>query len=321
MTAILIPTASETEWLAARRLGVAASEIACVMGLAPAEWDSPYSLYHRKLGNLPPLEETDAMALGRHMEPFVAARFAERHPALTLTGSGRDLFTNPDRPWQMATPDRLVCDCPGADNAGAVPCVQPLAVLECKIDGGSDEWGDDDTDQVPVHYRCQLLQQMDVMSVAIGYLAAFLWHRRQIRVYELHMDDQAQADLDILRREAWQFYNRLIEHREPDIDWRPATARALRHLHPGIEDRDVEISQTLAGQYRSACAALERAGQRKKLAENRIRARLGNGHRALDPSGQPVARRDVYDVKAHTRKASHVDRLVAVKPPAPKEQP
>ena len=68
-------TRSEAEWLEARRQGITASEIAIVMGLSP--YSSPYALYHQKLGQLPGVEETDAMQLGKHMESFVADRFAE----------------------------------------------------------------------------------------------------------------------------------------------------------------------------------------------------------------------------------------------------
>ena len=61
---------------------------------------------------------------------------------------------------------------------------------------------------------------------------------------------------------------------------------------------------------------MKKAEQRKALAENQIRVRLGNGRRVMDgATGQPVARREVYDLPAKTieRKASTVNRLVAVK--------
>ncbi len=68
-------------------------------------------------------------------------------------------------------------------------------------------------------------------------------------------------------------------------------------------------------QYQAACKAYKVAEQRKKLAENRLRQLLGNGHCITSMhTGEVVARRDVYDVKAHARKASHVDKLVPVKP-------
>lgn len=316
MTAVLIPTAGEAEWLAARRQGVTASEIAVIMGLSP--WDSPYALYHRKRGDLPDQEDNMSMAIGRHFEDFVADQFAERHDGFFIEGDGRTLYAHPDRPWQLATPDRVIfeeeCAC-GQDGALCICVDKALAVLEAKTDGGFDGWGDDGTDEIPVHYRCQLLWQMDVLGVGTGYLACLFMNRRQLRVYELTMDGQAQEDLRLMRAEALKFQGRIVKHDPPDVDWRPATAAALKHLHPGVEDREVVISSTLAGKYRGACAALKRAEQRKKLAENQIRARLGNGRRAVRADGEVIARRDVYDLpeKQITRKASTVDRLVIAK--------
>jgi putative phage-type endonuclease len=313
MTAVLIPTRSEADWLAARRKGVTASEIAILLGLSP--YGSPYALYWQKRGKLPDQEDSMAMAIGRHFEDFVAMQFEELRPEFRLWGDGRSLHAHPDRPWQMATPDRFVFDC-------AHEYSEPLAVLECKTDGGFDGWGEDGTDEIPVHYRCQLLWQMDVVGVGTGYLACLFMNRRQLRVYELTMDSQAEDDLDIMHNEADSFLARIRNDIPPDIDWRPATAAALKHLHPDVQDVDVPISSQLAAWYMAACRNLKAAEQRKARWENEIRERIGCGHRAFDPGrgGQVIARRDVYDVPAKTieRKAYTVNKLVAVKPKEPK---
>ncbi len=307
MSAVLVlpGTAPEAEWLEARRRGITASEIAVVMGLSP--YSSPYALYHQKTGDLPGEEENDAMRLGSYMEGFVADRFAERHPEFGLGGDGRTLWAHMDRPWQMATPDRIVFEAARISGPN-------LAVLECKIDGGSDGWGDDGTDEIPVHYRCQVLWQLDVMGVTTGFVACLFLHSRQVRVYELTMDDQAEADLELMRNEANDFLYRIRFGFPPEVDWRPATSAALKRLHPDVEDTDVIIPATLGRRYRAACAAYRKAEHRRDLAVNQVRARLASGHRAVLPDGELVARRDVYDVKEHVRKASHVDKLVPVKP-------
>ena len=309
MTAVLVSAATEAEWLAARRQGITASEIAVVLGLSP--WSSPFELYHRKTGDLPGQPDSDAMALGRHMESWVADRFEEQRPEFLPTGDGRHLYAHPERPWQMATPDRLLWDIGG-------PSLDPLAVLECKVDNG-DGFGDDGTDQVPVHYRCQVLWQMDVLGVTTGFLAALIWHRRQVRVYELTMDDQAEADLELMLNEANDFLYRVRCGYPPEVDWRPATSTALKRLHPSVEDRDVIIPRKLAAQYRAACAAVKGAERRRHLAENQIRQRMGSARRAVENAAIArfgVARRDVYDVPAKTieRKAFTVDKLVPVYP-------
>ena len=308
MTGVLIPARTEPEWLEARRKGVTASEIAAVMGLSPAAQDGPYALYHRKTGTLPPIKDNDAMERGRVLEPYICAKFTERHPEFGVGGDGRTLFAHIDRPWQMATPDRIIY--PAERLSGP-----NLAVLETKSDASpGDQWGGEGTDEIPVHYRCQVLWQMDVMGVTTAFVACLFIQTWKIRVYELTMDDAAVADLKLMREEALGFLDRIGSQDPPDVDWRPATTTTLKHLHPSVEDRDVPVRRKPIIAYRAACKAYKAAEQRKKLAENRLRLLLGDGHRITDErTGEVVARRDVYPVKEHTRKASLVDKLVPVK--------
>lgn len=322
MTAVYIPTGSEAEWLEARRRGVTASEIAIVMGLSP--YSSPYALFHQKLGNLPDIEDTAAMERGRVLEPYIARKFAERNPEFRVYGDpdGRMLFAHPERPWQMATPDRLINEtCHAELSSDDCTCMNdPLAVLECKVDGGSDEWGEEFTDEIPVHYRAQVLWQMDVMGVSTAYVACLRVRDWKVRDYWLEMDDDARADLKLMRSEAREFLDRLDTKDEPDVDWRPATLDALRTLHPDVEDESVCVPDQLGRWYHAACRNVKHWEQRKRLYEARIRQQMGSARRAYTAIGsEPVARRDVYEVREHVRKAHTVDKLVPT-PPEPEKE-
>jgi putative phage-type endonuclease len=306
---LLIKTGTEEEWLAARRRGVTASEIAVVMGLSP--YDSPFALYHRKRGDLPDVEDTDAMERGRILEPYIAERFGRRYPFCQV-GDGRQLFTHPERPWQMATPDRLLTE--GLPHGYPSACA--VAVLECKTDAsGSDEWGDDGSDQIPVHYRCQVLWQMDVLGVTAAYVACLAMRSWKLRVYELTMDGDAEADLKIMRDTAECFLDDIRDGRAPGVDWRPQTAAALKHLHPSLEDREAIVGVRTAISYRAACRRYKEAERRKNEMANRLRAEMGSARTAVTRRGEQVATRQVYEVKEHTRKASTTDKLVPAKPP------
>ncbi len=310
-TLVLPGDAPEADWLDARRKGVTASEIAALMGLS--NWETPFALYHRKLGNLPEQEDNLSMAVGRHFEAFVAGLFAERHPEFGVGGDGQTLFASLERPWQMATPDRILYD------AGRISGPN-LAVLECKTDAAYDGWGEDGTDEIPVKYRCQVLWQCDVLGVTAWYVACLFTHSRKLRIYHGEIDDHAKADLELMRWEAAEFLSRIDRRDEPPVDWKPPTTAALKHLHPDVEDTDVPVKRMPITRYRAACRAYKAAEQRKKEAENVLRQLLGNGHRITDRlTGEVVARRDVYDVREHVRKASHVDRLVAVEPKQARE--
>src|SRR5258706_4099653 len=136
--------------------------------------------------------------------------------------------------------------------------------------------------------------------------------RRRIRICRGVIDEAAGADLRILRAEAEAFLRRVAAGDPPDVDWRPATTSALKRLHPSVTDTEIGVPMTLARKYQAACTSLKAAEQRKKLAENKLRDRLGSGRRVLDALGRPVARRDVYDLpeKTITRPACTVDKLV-----------
>ena len=76
-TFIKIPTAkmSRAEWLVERRKSLGGSDMGAVLGLNP--WASPYTVWADKRGLLPDKEDTEAMRVGRDLEPYVAERFAE----------------------------------------------------------------------------------------------------------------------------------------------------------------------------------------------------------------------------------------------------
>jgi len=315
VTAVLIPTSNEADWLEARRQGVTASEIAILMGLSP--YSSPYALYHQKLGILPPEDETAAMERGKVLEPYIAEKFAGMHPEHVVLGDGRGLWRHADRNWQMATPDRTLHQPCGDGFGGSGHFTQPRAVLECKVDGGSDEWGEEGTGEIPVHYRCQVLWQCRVMDVRRWYAVALRVRDWRIRVYTGEIDAAAVADLELMETEALAFLDRIDRQDAPDIDWRPATIAALKTLHPSVDD-DVTagIGPQLADRYEAACRNYKHWERRKRLYEAQIRDRAGNARRIvrLGPGEIPVARRDVYEVREHLRKASTVDKLVLTPP-------
>ena len=316
MTATLIPAATEADWLEARKKGITASEIGIIMGLSP--YGSPYKLFHQKTGGLPEEDDNISMAIGRHFEDFVAEQFMERFEHLVVHGNGRELYAHPDRAWQMATPDRVAWEA----GTGAPYLGSPLAVVECKTDGGFDGWGDDGTDEIPVHYRCQVLWQMDVMGVQAGFVACLFMNRRQLRVYEITLDDAAHADLKLMREEAETFLGRLREGTEPDIDWRPATRQALKQLHPELEDREVVIPRHLGVAYQAAVRRHELAERRKDELANRVLAEVGDGRYAIEAeTRRKVATRSVSKPKRiDTKKlrAEHPDIAAAcTKTPKP----
>ena len=293
MTPELVYTRDEAEWLAARRAGVTASEIAVIMGLSP--YGSPYRLYHQKLGILPADDDNAAMERGRVLEPYIAEKWQQAHPDLYAGGTGRELFAHPERPWQMATPDRMIYDWRlNPDLVHPVAHGPVLSVLECKVDGGSDEWGDEGSDEIPVHYRCQVLWQCRVMGVRRWHAACLRIRDWRVLTYTGEIDEAAEADLTLMEGEAIAFRERLEAGDPPDVDWRPATTAALKTLHPLPGEADVTVGRQLAISYRAACRRYEQAKRRKDEMTNRLLQAIGDGRRAVEACTElPVATRSV----------------------------
>lgn len=302
MSAVLIPTSSEAEWLEARRKGITASEIAVVMGLSP--YSSPYKLYHQKTGVLPPDDETAAMERGKVLESYIADKFAKAHPEFALLGTGRELFAHPDRPWQMATPDRNICELLTVDPyyGRTAAYGDLLAVLECKTDAGSEDWGEDGTDEIPVHYRAQVLWQMNVMGVETAHVACLRIRDWKLRTYLITLDDAAWHDLSLMIEAGRDFLDQIDTGDAPDVDYRPATSAALRMMHTGVDqDREVLIGRQLAISYRAAQRRYKEAEQRKDELTNRLLAAMGTAQYAVDArTKETIASRSV----SHPRRVS-----------------
>ncbi|ALG06825.1 hypothetical protein AOZ06_07685 [Kibdelosporangium phytohabitans] len=257
------------EWHAARATRLGASEIAAVLGLSP--WESKFSLWHRKAGLVPPLEETEEMAWGRHLEAPIASRFAELHPEMIVRRTGT--WVSARRTWQLANPDRLVFP--------RQPVRRPRIPLEIKFAPYGDGWGESGTDEIPVYYRCQVLQQIDVLDAPYGLLAALVG--AEYREYRI---DRDANDILILRMEGEEFMGSLPSElnpagERPDIDSTSHTYRTLKALHPEIDGGEVEIDQSLATYYRVAMEFARRAGSLEQRAKNLLLDAMGTARRAV----------------------------------------
>jgi putative phage-type endonuclease len=307
-------------WHELRRAGVSASDIAALLGISP--WQSPFSLWWAKREGWEQ-EPSDEMSIGTAVEGAVVDLWADRcdpHENLALMPAG--LYFHPDRPWQLATPDRLVgvrgacatCDGAGTFDSGRITFQCPdcdgakvSAVLECKWAGSWDGWGEDGSDDIPAYYRAQVLWQCDVLELpswSIGVLGP-----SGFRAYHGSVDRAAQRDLVLMRTRALEFMRRLEADQPPDIDdGHPATITTLRRLHPSVEDVDVEVPASFADGWRRARAIRKRATELCDRYEARARHILGDGHR-LTTGGRLVASRSIYDRKPYDVGPATIDKL------------
>lgn len=300
MTAVLVCDADtpRPEWLEARRAGIGASEIAAVIGISP--WESPFSLYWRKREGWE-TEASDEMATGTRLEPVIADWWGDVHdPHEHLAIEPGGLYRSAERPWQMATPDRLIHPtCAGCDDGPPEPCCDCLgtglggpawAVLECKWTSNWDGWGEPGGDDIPVYYRTQVLQQCDVMGVDEWHLAVL--GPSGFRAYQGKADP---GDVAILRAKGAAWWTAFTAGIEPDIDAHSQTLAVVRRLHPDITDEQATVTAPTADGYRRAQALASRADATKRQFAARLRREMGGAKTALHPDGRKVASRSVND--------------------------
>lgn len=302
------------DWYEARRKTVSASEIAIVLGLS--SWGSAFDLWWLKRTGESSQEENRQMRRGRRLESLIVEDFGEEHPEFYVSPAG--LCVSVERPYQSATPDGLASECEhealvafGDEKpvARVRSAGELVASVEAKSAGSRDGWGEPGTDEIPVAYRCQALWQMDVLDVQTCFVP--VWFGTDYREYVVGYDAD---DVALMRKAAQEFLDDVDSGRQPDVDSHVATARRLKWLHPSVVDDEVELEETVVNQYRLARRLEQAAADRKRLAENRIRAALGDCARGT-VGGRKVASRSVYDVKARTQevRAHTVNRLTITK--------
>ncbi|MEU0659569.1 YqaJ viral recombinase family protein [Streptomyces lavendulocolor] len=264
-------TPGTPEWEQARAgLCITATEIAAVVGLSP--WQSRFSLWHKKAG-LPtaPFEPTPQMKWGSRFEDDVAEEFTERHPEHPLLTTGT--WKHRDRDWQRATPDRLHGD----------------TIVEIKTTTSPEGWGPDGSDEVPVHYRCQVLWQQDTLGLHRPARLAVLILPYDYREYVIEYDED---DAYVLRSAAEEFLADVRNDVRPPIDGTDATYQTIRAQPAGREDRDVEIPFGLVCRWDDAYEAHHQASTALTKVRGEVLDWIGDGYRAVC-DGRRIAYRTV----------------------------
>lgn len=283
-------TPGTAAWEEARTgLTITATEIAAVVGLSP--WSSRFSLWHKKAG-LPtqPFEMNPAVEWGNRLEDAVAQKWEDEHPGKLAAPAGT--WRHRRRDWQRATPDRLIYPQPAAEFE--IPD-QAEALLEVKTSPFGDEWGPSGSDLIPIHYRCQVMWQMDTLGLHRTHFAVLI-SGHDYREYAVDYD---QDEARILRDAAERFLDDVRRGIRPDIDGDTATYQTIRVQADGLEDHDVEIPFGLVCRWDAAYEALAKASADLTQVRGEVLDLIGNGKRAVC-EGRRIAYRTVRDGATHS---------------------
>lgn len=260
-------------WAVLRERRLGGSEISAVFGHSP--WESPFSLWHRKRGNLTFDQSNDLTWWGHAMEQPIADRYAYLHPEVKVRRAGT--FVHRERDYQLISPDRIL----------HFPD-RPWEPLEIKNAVRDDAWGEPGTDEVPLHYRMQCIWCLDCMGRAAMTLAVY-FGAGDYREYRITYDE---TDALIMRKRGVEFLRTIDANELPSIDGHTATYQALRALHPDIDrDLDVILEDELAMAYIASIKGEQAAKAEKQLQTSRVADALGDGRAAwwADPDGKTDA--------------------------------
>lgn len=184
--AIALPERQQTPaWLKRRQTGIGSSDAPIIAGISP--WGDIRTLFAEKLGWAAPSVETAPMRWGLRLENVIADAYAEE--------TGRKvrrvnrLLQHREHSWMLASLDRVA--------------VGERRLVEIKTAGFADEqWGKAGTDEVPDHYRLQVLHQLGVTGYDVADIVV-LFAGSDLRTYTVPRDEETLADLLALEAAFW----------------------------------------------------------------------------------------------------------------------
>jgi putative phage-type endonuclease len=248
------------EWIEARQEGIGASEAAAALGLS--RWESPYSLWCRKLGLVPPPEVSLAMEIGSATEALNAARY-EAATGFRVRRANR-LLRSREHPFLLASLDRWIV---GED-----------AVLEMKWTEHGTGYGEPGTDQVPDEVAAQVVHQMAVTGRSRADVSVLFGSRRHA-VYTVWRDTAAEAA--VVARLA-RFWRHVEDRTQPELDGSDATLDALAGRYPQDDGAELEADDRSAAALAAYLDAADREADAKAaMAEARAVLEAFTGDAAL----------------------------------------
>lgn len=232
-----IPTAgmSRADWLAERRKSLGGSDMGAVLGLNP--WRSPYAVWAEKTGRVTEDRETEAMRIGRDLEPYVAQRFSEAS-GLTVRRLNA-LLRNPAFPHIHANIDREISGI--------------AAGLECKTASALNEkaFGDG---AFPANYYAQCVTYLAVTEYRRWFLAVLVMGR-EFKIYQMTREPNdvcpdwcenstyvSDEEIRALKEASERFWTLVITDTPPAVDGAESTTEALQTIYADARPDTVDLS-------------------------------------------------------------------------------
>lgn len=241
-----------------RRKGIGSSDIPMLLGLS--KHGGPFDVFNDKIGIREDIVETEQMALGHELEPFLAAWY-ERSTGAQLVPGGT--FVHPEMAWARATIDFRI--------------LGKRETVECKNVGSFMAWMWDPNvdDGVPHSVRAQAVWQAGVAQVDVVNVVAMLGGMQR-RVFHVPFDPALWTLMVSQARTMWE---RIQAQEAPPPDGTSASREYLAVKYPQRDDVIIPLDCAEAAEdamtYFNAHSREKDAAMFKALATQRMLARIG----------------------------------------------
>jgi putative phage-type endonuclease len=250
---------SHEEWLQARRKGIGGSDAAAIAGLN--KWKSPVAVYLEKIGQAPEEKvNSEAAYWGTMLEDVVAQEFSKRTGLKVRRRNA--ILQHPEHSFMLANVDRLIV----GEKTG----------LECKTASEylKEEWKDD---EVPAQYLLQCQHYMAVTGFDSWWIAVLIGGNKFV-YKKIERDEDIIQYLIQIESDFWN--NHVLKKNPPMFDGSDASCDLLKALYPTAKfDEEIELppdAADLIAKYEQAKQEEAEAAERRKEAENQLKAMLGD---------------------------------------------
>lgn len=257
------------EQLEARKRGVGGSEVLAALGKDAR--CSRLELFKRKVGELPELDLSDdeRVRFGTLLEPIIRDEFARRIKQQVIVPA-QTLF-HPDAPL-LGHPD------------GWIPALNEGVEIKTADKFEADEFGDEESDQVPLRYVVQCSGYMALTNAESWHLCVLIGGN-ELRLYRIPRDRELEQAILAGVREFW---SHVEQRRPPD----PQTPEEVRMRWPKDTGRHVFANDeiiALCTDLSAAKSELKRAEMREAELKADIQCFMEDASDLLGPDCKPLA--------------------------------
>lgn len=201
---------------------IGGSDISAILGISP--YKTATDLWLDKIK--PRVEDTRNMAAkrrGSRLEPYIVDMIEQEHGLKIVSRNER--YIDQQFPFFAAEVDAET-----ADENIEIKTVHPFK---------AKEWGDLETDQLPLHYLAQIQWQMGVRKRDRTRVFALIGD--DLRPYIVERDDETIRALREKARDFWESF--VIPKKQPPLDYGDRkTLDTLRKLYPGTDGTTLQAT-------------------------------------------------------------------------------